>query len=87
MFDQDETLRVSVEQTLLELDNDPFLHVELSSADLIEVVGGAYAQALRKSPSGAKLTKTPALTLEDNCGPGSCHAACNSWCHDWTPER
>lgn len=69
-----------LEQALTALEQDPSATIRLSDSDLARIVGGAYVAAMRTALS---VRVTPSAGGDDNCGPGSCHPACNSWCHDF----
>jgi hypothetical protein len=71
-----------LERTLNELANDPSLAVALSDEELAKIVGSAYLKAMR--PTKLVAGQTGLTGGEENCGPGSCHPACNSWCHEWS---
>jgi hypothetical protein len=72
-----------LERALTVLEQNPSATVGLSDSDVARIVGGAYVAAIRTTLS----VRAPTLSAggEENCGPGSCHAACNSWCHDFKP--
>jgi hypothetical protein len=70
-----------LEQALTALEHDRSAAISLSDSDVARIVGGAYLAAMRATVSARGVT--PSAGGDDNCGPGSCHAACNSWCHDF----
>lgn len=65
-----------LERTLITLEQDSSAVIRLSDAQLASIIGGVYLAA-RKNPA------VPFVGGDDNCGPGSCHPACNSWCHNF----
>lgn len=77
------TQESGLERTLAALEQDPSATIRLSDGDLARVVGGAYVAAMRTTLSARGVAR--AAGGEENCGPGSCHPACNSWCHDFKP--
>jgi hypothetical protein len=79
----DATQESALEQALTALEQDPSATIVLSDSDVARIVGGAYVAAIRTTLSVAAAA-LPARG-DDNCGPGSCHPACNSWCHDFKP--
>lgn len=82
LLEPDKKARELLERTLKELESSPSSMATFSAEELASIVGGAYMKALRAIKS---MPKPSDPTGEDkNCGPGSCHPACNSWCHDFT---
>ena len=75
------TQETALDQALTALEQDPSATISLSHSDLAQIVGGAYVAAMRATLSARAIA--PAAGGEENCGPGSCHPACNSWCHDF----
>lgn len=87
MSEKKQNIQESLEQILQEVDNDPAHFIELSDAELVEIVGGAYLRVVNTIPPDQMSKITPNFTIgEENCGPGSCHSACNSWCHNWCTD-
>ena len=77
----DATQESALERALTALEQDPSATIRLSDSDLARIVGGAYVAAMRTTLSVRGVA--PSAGGEENCGPGSCHPACNSWCHDF----
>jgi hypothetical protein len=51
MFQQKKKIQNSFEQMLKEVENTPSLYVELTDAEVAEIVGGAYMKAISVTPT------------------------------------
>lgn len=66
-----------LEQMLEEVENNPSVYVDLSDAELVKIVGGAYMKAVAAMPRKRTLTLTAECTGGGCTGGVECEGGCD----------
>lgn len=87
MFEKNQNIQDSLDQTLKQVENNPSLPVELSEAELVAIVGGAYIKTVNTTLTKKILTLTAECTTGDDGGDdgGDTGGECGGDCHICTP--